>query len=392
MKTMTRCAALSIAWVGVCQAQTTYPQPQGTQYQQFQQQPVQAHPMRALFAQSLAQVVQTGGSAAVVAVADGLTGALKNWFDSKRQRKGQNGALGNTAYPVASPMTTSGYPQTQYPPATSSQGTYPQGSYPQGTYPQGTYPQSNDPNAGAYPPVDGSVPGNAGYPDPNYPSTAYPSAGYPTPNTADGSYPQTNPYPPTETYPPTGFPPSTQSQPAQIYAGIAYEIHLVQANGSTQPVDIASYAFRTGDQFRVYYRPSLPGRVDVFNINAAGQNSQIDSSVVAAGELASLGPYQFTDLQGEETLILKLSPCVTPQLYATTRSIVKVQGAQPASNPMGLGDCSATATRGLKTKTRDIRKVSVEGGTSFALDPIAPTELGDGSLSARQVTITLHHR
>jgi hypothetical protein len=60
---------------------------------------------------------------------------------------------------------------------------------------------------------------------------------------------------------------------------------------------------------------------------------------------------------------------------------------------MGLGDCSATATRGLKkTKTRDIRKVTVESGTSFALDPIAPTELGAGDMSARQVTITLHHR
>ena len=372
MKTMTRCAAVGIAWVGVCVAQTP-----ATQYQQFQQQPVQAHPMRALFAQSLAQVVQTGGSAAVVAVADGLTGALKNWFDSKRQRKGQNGALGNTAYPVASPMTTSGYPQTPYP---------------QGTYPQAAYPQSNDPNAGAYPQTDGTVPGNAGYPDPNYPNGGYPNPAYPNTGTPANSYPQTNGYPTSDAYPPTGYPPPAQSQPAQIYAGIAYEIHLVQADGSTQPVDIASYAFRTGDQFRVYYRPSLPGRVDVFNINAAGQNAQIDSSVVAAGELASLGPYQFTDLQGEETLILKLSPCVTPQLYATTRSIVKVPGAQPVNNPMGLGDCSSTATRGLKTKTRDIRKVSVEGGTSFALDPIASAELGDGSLSARQVTITLHHR
>jgi hypothetical protein len=349
MKTMTRCAALSFAFLGVCQAQTNYPPagypqpayPQGQQYQQFPQQPAQAHPLRAMFAQSLAQVVQTGGSAAVVAVADGLTGALKNWFDSKRQRKGQNGALGNAAYPAPTAMTPSSYPQMPY-------------------------PQASDPQA-SYPSSDGGA--NPAYPD-------YPQA--------DGD-PSPDAYPPQSDTAPT--PPS-----AQIYAGIAYEIHLLRADGSTQPVDIASYPFRTGDQFRVYYRPSLPGRVDVFNINAAGQHSQIDSSVVAAGELASLGPYEFTDLQGDETLILKLSPCVTPQLYATTRSIVKVQGAQPVSNPMGLGDCSGTATRGLKTRTRDIRKVSVEGGTSFALDAIAPGELGDGDLSARQVTITLHHR
>jgi hypothetical protein len=386
VKTATRCVALSIAVMGICQAQTTYPPasyPQQTtgQYQPFQPQEP-AHPMRALFAQSLAQVVQTGGSAAVVAVADGLTGALKSWFDNKRQRKGQNGALGNGYYagPAQTAMTTSSYPQT--PPTSSS------------------YPQTQYPATDTYPPTDGSAPGNGGYPDPtsnpNYPSSSYPGTGtpdnsYPQP----GGYPQTGSYPQAGSYPQPNYPPSSPPAPTQVYAGIAYEIHLLQPDGSTQPVDIASYSFRTGDQFRVYYRPSLPGRVDVFNINAAGQNAQIDSSVVAAGELASLGPYQFTDLQGEETLILKLSPCVTPQLYATTRSIVKVQGTGNGpmdSSPMGMGDCSSTATRGLKTKTRDIRKVSVEGGTSFALDPIAPTELDGGGLAPRQVTINLHHR
>ena len=371
--------------MGICQAQTTYPQPQG-QYQQFQQQEP-PHPMRALFAQSLAQVVQTGGSAAVVAVADGLTGALKSWFDNKRLRKGQNGALNAGSYPAGS------YPAGSYP-ATGPTSMTPQG-YPQTSYPQtgdpnagsGTYPPAQYPPTDTYPPGGGSNPGDNPYPDPNYPNSNYPNGG-----AQDGSYPQTGGYPQPSGYPQPNYSTPAQLPPPQVYAGIAYEIHLLQPDGSTQPVDIASYSFRSGDQFRVYYRPSLPGRVDVFNINAAGQTAQIDSSVVAAGELASLGPYQFTDLQGEETLILKLSPCVTPQLYATTRSIVKVQGSQPVNNPMGLNDCSSTATRGLKTKTRDIRKVSVEGGTSFALDPIASSELGGGSLSARQVTITLHHR
>src|SRR3954468_12410030 len=147
MKTMTRCAALSFAFLGVCQAQTNYPPagypqrayPQGQQYQQFPQQPAQAHPLRAMFAQSLAQVVQTGGSAAVVAVADGLTGALKNWFDSKRQRKGQNGALGSRYYarPPQTLVTTSSYPQT--PPTSSS------------------YPQTQYPATDTYPPTDGSA-------------------------------------------------------------------------------------------------------------------------------------------------------------------------------------------------------------------------------------------
>jgi hypothetical protein len=363
MKTRILGAAMCFLSVPASYAQSPYPQassaPPAQQYQQFPQQAEQPHPMRAMFAQSLAQVVQTGGNAAMIAVADGLTGALKSWFDSKRQRKGQNGALAGSYAPAAAPQMSS-YPQ----PAN-----YPQpGSYPQSSDPNaGSYPTSQYPAPGEYPQQDGGVAGNTPYPDPNYPNTGYPQpAGYPSPGAAPAA-------------------------PAQIYAGIAYEVHLLQPGGNTAPVDIATYAFRTGDQFRVYYRPSLPGRIDVFNINAVGQTSQIDSSVVAAGELTALGPYQFTDMQGEETLVLKLSPCVTPQLYAATRSIVKVQDAQPVGNTLGLGDCSSTSTRGLKTRTRDIRKVAVEGGTSFALDPIAPTELG-GAMDARQVTITLHHR
>ncbi|MEO8062903.1 MAG: hypothetical protein ABI821_09150 [Pseudomonadota bacterium] len=347
--------------LGGAQAADPYPQPQ--QYQSFpQQQPgTQPHPMRAMFAATVAQVAQTTGSAAIVTLADGLTGALKGWFDNRRQRKVANGTLGNTQ---------------SYPPPAPDPGQYPQTGYPQTNYPQTDYPQqdgSQPPStSGDYP--YGAVPdsGNGGYPSSGYPNTGGNApSGYPAPNAA----------------------------PSQLYAGIAYEIHLLQADGSTLPVDAANYSFRTGDQFRVFYRPSLPGRVDVFNINPAGNQALIDSSIVASGELASLGPYQFTDLQGDETLILKLSPCMTPTLAATTRSIVKVPGPQsnyPASyqsnNAMGLGDCSATATRGLKTKTRDIRKVTVEGGTSFALDPIASNELGAGDLSPRQVTLTLHHR
>ncbi|MEJ0086393.1 MAG: hypothetical protein WDO72_11955 [Pseudomonadota bacterium] len=366
MKTTTRCVVLSLALIGTCAAQTPYPQTGYPQqpYQQFQQQPAGQSPMRAMFASSVAQMAQATGSAAIVAVADGLTGALKTWFDNKRVKKGANGALGNNYYPAPVAAPIPGTPMT------------PQ-SYPAGTAPDGgSYPQPGDPNA---------YPASAPY-DPN--------ASYPPTD----AYPPADAYPPTNTYPPAGggYQAPAAAPPSQLYAGIAYEIHLLQPDGSTLPVDPASYNFRTGDQFRVYYRPSLPGRVDVFNINALGQNSQIDSSVVAAGQLASLGPYQFTDSQGEETLILKLSACVTPQTYAITRTIVKAQGApnQVANNPMGFDDCNNTATRGLKKtpKTRDIRKVSVEGGTAFALDPISPAELGSGDMSPRQVTITLHHR
>lgn len=346
------------ATTGIAHAADPYPQPQPypqtqlpqQQYpqQQFpQQQGAEQHPMRSLFASSLAQVAQATGSTAVVMVADGLTGALKGWFDNRRARKTTNGALGNI---------------------------YAQNTTPAPNYPAGTQ-----------------------MPAQNYPTPATDTSGYPLPGTTPngvtaGGYPANNGYPATDYHTPTAAP---ATAPSQLYAGIAYEIHLLQRDGSTLPVDPLNYTFRTGEQFRVYYRPSLPGRVDVFNINAAGQNAQIDSAVIAAGELASLGPYEFMQLQGDETLILRLTPCASPALYAATRNIVKVQDPQftnASNNTIGFSDCSTTATRGLKAKTRDIRKVSVEGGTSFALDPIGANELGAGDLASRQVTITLMHR
>jgi len=356
------------ATTGIASAADPYPQPQPypqAQYpqqqypqQQFQQQGAEQHPMRALFAQSLAQVAQTTGSAAVVMMADGLTGALKGWFDNRRQRKNTNGALGNTYGQNTAPAPN-------YQPAPSSTQSYP------------------------VPATDAN-----GYPLPND-TNGYPPA---NPGGATGGYPADNPYSSTDSY---GTPPAgdSNSTPPQLYAGVAYEIHLLQRDGQEFSVDPATYTFHTGEQFRVYYRPSLPGRVDVFNINAAGQQSQIDSSIVAAGDLASLGPYEFTLLQGEETLILKLTPCATPATYAVTRNIVKAQNTNgapdyQANNSLGFDSCSNTSTRGLKNrpKTRDITKVSNEGGTSFALDPIGANELGSGDMAPRQITITLHHR
>ena len=317
--------------------QQHYPQQQYPQQQYPQQQGGQAHPMRALFAQSLASVAQSTGTAAVVAVAEGLTGALQTWFDNRRQRKGANGALGNNYYaPNAAPMPSPNYP--------SDAPMAPQ-SYPAPSSDGGGYPTPGDPNA---------------YPNPG--AAPYGDGGYPT-STADS-------YPPAS----GGYPTPTSVPAPPLYAGVAYEIHLLQPNGATAPVDPMSYSFRTGDQFRVFYRPSLPGRVDVFNINAAGQTAQIDSSIVAAGELASLGPYEFTELQGEETLILKLSPCMTQATYATTRNIVKAQGASgmgatgnPANNPLGFDNCNAPVTRGLKRQTQDARHPQGLGGRRHQL-------------------------
>jgi hypothetical protein len=114
-----------------------------------------------------------------------------------------------------------------------------------------------------------------------------------------------------------------------------------------------------------------------------------------AGQMVALGPYQFTNGSGEESLRLVLSPCSNPQLITATRDIVKVDAA-PQPSAVGpavqLGDCGAPTARGLEVHTRDIEKIGVEGTTSFALDPVSRNELKSGQVTPRQMTIVFHHR
>ena len=175
-----------------------------------------------------------------------------------------------------------------------------------------------------------------------------------------------------------------------LFAGVAYEVHALGPGGSDTQINAATYQFRTGDQFKVYFRPSTPGRMDVYNVNPLGQQTLIDSVSMAAGQLTTLGPYAFTATTGDESLRLVLTPCATAQLLASTRDIVNVSsGSQPA--PVTLPGCSATASRGVSLTTRDIQKVAVDGSTSFALDPIAQSELAAGQVTPRAVTIYFHH-
>ncbi|MEO8016332.1 MAG: hypothetical protein ABI769_00835 [Pseudomonadota bacterium] len=316
--------------------------------------------MRSQFAASLLQVVQSTGSGAMVVVADGLTGALRDWFDRRRMKQARSAVAG-------------------YAPAQPNMGGYAAPT---------SMPVPYDPNAvpygGQFPGADGSLGG---------PQVSQPNPAWQSPDAGQGmgqgmgqtGIPDTN----SAGYDVGG---GAQTNKSQMYAGIAYEIHLLGANGATTAVDPASYYFRTGDRFRVYYRPALPGQVDVFNVNAAGQNAHIDTINVAAGELASLGPYEFANLTGEETLILRLSACVTPSLLGYTRDIIKSSDTPMTSAPQ-IASCGDVVTRGIKLPpTRDIRKVSVEDGTSFALDPISNSEMSSGQFAPRQVTITLHHR
>lgn len=178
----------------------------------------------------------------------------------------------------------------------------------------------------------------------------------------------------------------------EIFAGLAFEVHAVVAGGGTAPVNPATHEFRTGDRFVVFYRPTLPGQMDVFNINPAGVQSQIDRVDLAAGQLAQLGPYEFAAMTGDEQLRLVLSPCSTPELLATTRDIVNVANVAPAAPSFSLAGCSPVTRSIREVRTRDIRKVAVEGTTGFALDAVSPAEFSSGQVTPREVTIRFRHR
>jgi hypothetical protein len=468
------------------------------------QQPQQSHPIRALFAGTIAAVIQGTGAGLAAGLAQGVTGALANWFN-KGNRPGQvaqYGAMPQTypqTYPSPGTMTTDPYaaanaaagypatantypsPATAYPtnpsttyPATASN-TYPatptspypataSTAYP--TTPSATYP-TNSP--GTYPTTPGATyPANPAGPSPTQPSAAYPatpattypsaSPGYPSTSQSPGTYPGAGPANPTPGYPtsvpnapmpgptqqspngayaatgayptttpdpyaaqnpnaaamPVGYTPPPQvydahtgqmtsavgtvyAMPAaaatgQVYAGVAYEVHAVGPNGSSMPINPATYVFRTGDRFVVYYRPSLPGRMDVYNVNPSGQQTRIESVDMAAGQLATLGPYEFSAATGDESLRIVLAPCSTPQLLVATRDIVNVSGSAAPTAGVSLGNCGAPTPRGVKVNTRDIKKVALDGNTSFALDPVSHQELASGQVTAREVSIVFHHR
>ena len=394
--------------------------------------PPQSHAIRDLFAGTIATVLQT----ATGGLSGALSGSILNWF-ARKQGPGATAGYGAPPYPGT------GYPTTAYP-SQDTQG-YATSAYPTtSAYPPGTtstyptspaaYPGGNTqyPGGGAqYPGAANSYPGNASTATP-YPGAAaqYPGATYPNPATDPsatgqaygspaGSYGQAGAYP-ASTASPYGSAQIYDARTGQLstggtnpyatpaggydgtlYAGIAYEVHALSADGRSTPINPATYVFRSGDKFTVYYRPSLPGRMEVYNINPAGQQTLIDSSNMAAGQMTTLGPYQFTNLTGDESLRLVLSPCSSPQLLAATRDIVRADSTYamaPQMSPMAnsggqLSNCSATTTRGLGVvHTRDIQKVAVDGMTAYALDPVSQQELSSGQVTAREANIVFHHR
>lgn len=326
---------------------------------------------RFLFAGALALVAKSVGASVV----NGLSQGIVNWFNT---RTGQYGAAPAGVAPWMPPPSMGG----------TIAGAYMPGSVPPSMPPGSVTPWTPPPpmgadTSGAYP--SGSVPAP--------PPTTYPGPGVPGPAgvVTPGAVPGTGMTPGSG----PGAPPLPGAMSAgfvpALYAGIAFEVHLVGPGGTETTVDPATYIFHSGDRFLVYYRPSLPGRVHVSNVSPTAEVIPIETLTLAAGELARLGPYQLTDPVGDEALRLVLEPCSTPELVAATRNIVKATDTAPGSG-LHISSCQTSSAPAAGLATRNIVKATMDGSTGFALDPVNSQELASGRLAPRETSIAIHHR
>jgi hypothetical protein len=319
---------------------------------------------RFLFAGALALVAKSVGASVV----NGLSQGIVNWFNA---RAGQPGGTPGAVAPWMPPPPMGG----------DVAGAYFPGSVP------ASPPMSFPATAGAFP-TPGAGPGGpaaAGMIQP--PGSVTPGS---VPNAPGQPSPMSTPYPVASGSPPLPGAMAVGVATA-LYAGIAFEVHLLGPGGSETAVDPATYIFHSGDRFLVYYRPSLPGRVRVSNVSPIGEVIPIESLTLAAGELAKLGPYQLTDPVGDEALRLVLEPCSTPELVAATRNIVKAADTGLGSD-LHISSCQTAAQPAAGLATRNIVKATMDGSTGFALDPVNSQELASGRLAPRETSITIHHR
>jgi hypothetical protein len=320
---------------------------------------------RFLFAGAVAMIAKSVGTSVV----SGLSQGIVNWFNSSANVGGPQ--FGGTPWVPPPPM---GAP---YPGALPG--------------PQALGPP---PMPGGYGQVGGAAqPFPTGAPPAATPGAA-PSALPPPMPVASGGIPAANAGIPGMPAPvaaaPTAAVMTTPATPT-LYAGIAFEVHVVGAGGTETVVDPSTYVFHSGERFVVYYRPSLPGRVHVFNVSPTGEVIPIETLTLAAAELAKLGPYQLTDPAGDEALRLVLEPCSSPELVAATRNIVKASDS-PSGSDLHIGSCPAQSSPAPGVGTRNIVKATMDGSTGFALDSVSSQELASGRLTPRETTIAIHHR
>ena len=338
---------------------------------------------RFLFAGAVAMIAKSVGVSLVSSLSQGIV----NWFNAPGRLGGAQTAVTPWMPPVPMAGGAGAYPGMMADQQAMAFPTPMPGAY--GAQPGGVVP--TPPNI-----LLGSMPGTLAPPMMPAPNPAIPGAAMPAvpitavPMTGTPIAPAPMMTAPIMPPPITPAPMSATSMPA-LYAGIAFEVHLLEAGGIETAVDPGGYVFHSGQRFLVYYRPSLPGRVHVSNVSPVGEVIPIETLTLAAGELAKLGPYQLTDPAGDEALRLVLEPCSSPELVAATRNIVKATDTGTGGD-LHIGSCQTSTSPAAGIATRNIVKATMDGSTGFALDPVNGQELASGRLRPRETTIAIHHR
>ena len=182
------------------------------------------------------------------------------------------------------------------------------------------------------------------------------------------------------------------SRNAPVLAGVAFQVSLVGADGRRTLIDPAQRTFATGEKFEIAYRPNFPGVVEVYNIDPVGKEERIDRVQLGAAQLATLGPYEFVDAKGSETLRIVLRPCMGSVADAPGMASRGITRAQIRPELAGaLMACDDRRQQQLLPPARGIARVSNEGGTNYALDPVSKAEIDSGRLAAREVLIRFVH-
>jgi hypothetical protein len=167
-----------------------------------------------------------------------------------------------------------------------------------------------------------------------------------------------------------------------------------QAGGESSSLSSDSFSRSSAASEGVSRQPqagrSGAGIVEAFNIDNTGREELIDQQQLAAAQFVTLGPYEFVNVKGSETLRVNLRPCVGNAGGAASRGLVRAQ-IRPELAAVLL-NCEDPALNQQKTAARGITKVAVEGGTNFALDPVSRSEIASGQIAPREVSIRFQHQ
>lgn len=172
-----------------------------------------------------------------------------------------------------------------------------------------------------------------------------------------------------EPSPAWGATPSAPMPSAGFEAGIAYEVFLIQPDGTESRISPSERAHQQGDRFYVRFMTNLPGQVVAFNVDPAGRRSSVGEWSVDGGfpqRLPARGHFRFEGNEaGRELLEFQFTPCRSAS-PGRQRAIRVVEEAQSTLKTCTEALASPTSARRMRAI------VAVEDDkTAFATAPAA---------------------